>query len=356
MGGADDANPMNRSLPAEVVSRRRRVEREEKEETPLVTDRSQVLAMKPEQRAKWLSKVLQRGQEGKAPLNTVYDIVAHQKFASDLADGVGRRMYRILMQNLAIFSQRQQRFLEGECRLAQLFKAPGGAASSSSVTETTEEMMARCRNFMRQKLNERKRGEGGSSDDGDSGGGALGEGGSASASGHNGPGKRPTGDPMNGYSDMSALWDWLQALPPMQRAESVGALDPLTKERLETFLMMRIRARSDGAAPPAASSSGGAAAARRRGAGAGGVSRSRSGARSDETLSTSSSSSIRRAGSRGRSRRSGNRHARSRSRSGAALRQSPEPTATSWPRIGEAAAAAAAAAATSRSTLGPVGR
>lgn len=123
MGGADDANPMNRSLPAEVVSRRRKVEKKQPpEETPLTLDQRVVLAMKPEQRLKWLFQALQRLQQGKVQSTNIYDIVVHTKFPKDVADKIGLKMYRAIIANISFFSQKQQRFMETESKLAQVFK------------------------------------------------------------------------------------------------------------------------------------------------------------------------------------------------------------------------------------------
>jgi len=123
MGGADDANPMNRSLPAEVVSRRRKVEKKQvPEESPLTLDQRVVLAMKPEQRLKWLFQALQRLQQGKVQSTNIYDIVVHTKFPKDVADKIGLKMYRAIIANISFFSQKQQRFMETESKLAQVFK------------------------------------------------------------------------------------------------------------------------------------------------------------------------------------------------------------------------------------------
>lgn len=123
MGGADDANPLNRSLPAEVVTRRRRVEkRTQPEEPPLAVDQRVVLSMKPEQRVKWLSSALQRLQQGKVQSSSIYDILVHSKFPKDANEKTGVRMFRSICAHIAFFSSKQQRYLETESKLAQLFK------------------------------------------------------------------------------------------------------------------------------------------------------------------------------------------------------------------------------------------
>jgi len=249
MGVPDDANPLNRRLPAEVVSRRHKVERKkdktEKEEAPLVLDRSQVLAMKPEQRTKWLSKVLQKCQEGKVAATSIYDIVAHTKFAGDTVDKVGGRMYRVLHAHLALFSQKQQRYLESECKLAQLFRDKAwtdGNVEGEREAET---------------------------------GDAAGE---ASASALDDGASAPAAEDM----DIPALWESLRQLTAARCQAAIDALDSDTKDRLEDYLEARMRARSATVGGSSAGSAGPAAephAAEQPSAGAGpalGASRSRS--------------------------------------------------------------------------------
>ncbi|CAE7349707.1 IFT80, partial [Symbiodinium pilosum] len=50
---------------------------------------------------------------------TIYDIIAHAKFANDVSEKAGQRMYRVVHANLSLFSTRQQKFLEKECALAK---------------------------------------------------------------------------------------------------------------------------------------------------------------------------------------------------------------------------------------------
>jgi len=238
MGVPDDANPLNRRLPAEVVSRRRKVEKEDKEETNLAIDRGQVLGMKPEQRCKWLMKALQRAQVGRASLNDIYDVVAHTKFPSDATDKVGYRMYCCIRANLGIFSSKQQRFLGSECRLAQLFGRHGdgvAAESAASSGNISEDMLARCQSFAQEKQRERE------------------QSGTGEVVGHDPvpePAPAPAPEPVPAptstqQEDIAALWDRLTNLSAAQREEAVSSLDPETKERLENWLEARIlRARS----------------------------------------------------------------------------------------------------------------
>eukprot|EP00435_Cladocopium_sp_Y103_P039967 s2270_g10.t2 len=169
--GPEDANPMNRRLPAEVVSRRKgenrahpgKAVKEEVAPSHLSTDLKQVLAMKPEGRSKWLAKAVQQAhpQDGRLSPKSIYDIIAHAKFANDLNEKVGQRMYRVLHANLSLFSTKQQKFLEKECALAKQFAvaafapAPGAEEEDTTAADAMEDMMARCRAFVRERQSER---------------------------------------------------------------------------------------------------------------------------------------------------------------------------------------------------------
>lgn len=164
---------MNKRLPAEIVSRRvRPVVKQapqhaqvEKDDSSHVTlDLRQILDMNPDKRARWLSKALQQAQDGRVVATDVYDVVAHARFASELSEKAGRRCYRVLHANLSLFSSKQQRFIEKECELAVLFRAnawekpPAGdekADNKEASAAAMEEMMARCRAFVREKQTER---------------------------------------------------------------------------------------------------------------------------------------------------------------------------------------------------------
>jgi len=172
--GPEDANPMNRRLPAEVVSRRKgenrahpgKAAKEEVAPSHLSTDLKQVLAMKPEARSKWLSKAVQQAhpQDGRLSPKSIYEIIAHTKFVKDISEKLGQRMYRVLHANLSLFSTKQQKFLEKECALAKQFAtaafapAPGAEEEEEEVTtaaDAMEDMMARCRAFVRERQSER---------------------------------------------------------------------------------------------------------------------------------------------------------------------------------------------------------
>ncbi|CAE8648480.1 unnamed protein product [Polarella glacialis] len=162
----EDANPMNKALPNEVVRRKPKETQKAVAESALVTtDRKVVLAMKPDQRSKWLAKGLQQAQEGRMQAASMFDIIAHQKFTADLKENekIGKRMYRQLKGGLQLFSSKQQRHLASGCALAKEFgeedeaeaTAAGDSAGPPVVDTAMEEMMARCRSFVREKQAER---------------------------------------------------------------------------------------------------------------------------------------------------------------------------------------------------------
>jgi len=288
MGVPDDANPLNRRLPAEVVSRRRKVEKVEKEEAPLPTDRGQVLALKPEQRFKWLSKALQKCQEGRLPNTTIFDIVTHAKFASETPGKIGQKMYRAVRANLELFSAKQQRFLEdGECRLVQLFRRP--TRSSEAAPAASSGVLA-------------EQSHAGVED------AAVGDGGAEAGE------AAPEGTGILDSNAIAMLWGRLLQLTAEEREEAVEKLDARTKECLEDFLEARIqRAQATsggqgGQDAPDADASGGAGAAPAPPRG----SRSRSGS---PGKGSRSSGSCRRSRSRSHSGSRG-RESRRRSRSG----------------------------------------
>jgi len=171
--GPEDANPLNRRLPAEVVSRRRRVEppaAAEADESAIVTlDRKTVFALKPPQREKWLRKALKQVAESLIRSSDIYDVIASTRFTEDVPYKLGQKMARAVQQQLTLFSGKQQRILSAEATLAVKFgKAPEGEPEAGKAAEeapadapsaeapgTAEEMMARCRAFVRERLKER---------------------------------------------------------------------------------------------------------------------------------------------------------------------------------------------------------
>mmetsp|Transcript_81362 Transcript_81362/g.154433 ORF Transcript_81362/g.154433 Transcript_81362/m.154433 type:complete len:335 (+) Transcript_81362:119-1123(+) len=316
MGVPDDANPLNRRLPAEVVSRRRKPERKEpEEEAPLIVDRAQVLAMKPEQRVKWLSKAFQRGQEGKVQMTTIYDIVAHTKFAGGASDKFGHKMYRVVHSNLSLFSQKQQRFLESECKLAKDFKEYKSRAGQTEAAEDGEDA---------EDAAESSALLAGGADGGAESAAAAAAAGDgvawATANGSASAGSDPPG--VLSLEEIPALWDRITKLTVAQCEEAIQELDPITKSRLEDFLEARMKARRTAAPATSAEVSGHAASAPSGGR----ASRSRSKRRSR------SNSSARKEDAKGRRAKENDRSKRGRSSSGSSSRRSSSSSASSDPK------------------------
>eukprot|EP00927_Polykrikos_kofoidii_P013837 TRINITY_DN1600_c0_g1_i1.p1 TRINITY_DN1600_c0_g1~~TRINITY_DN1600_c0_g1_i1.p1 ORF type:complete len:447 (+),score=108.87 TRINITY_DN1600_c0_g1_i1:122-1342(+) len=112
----EDANPLNRRLPAEVVTRRRReVKRvEEKVVDEVVVDLKVALAFKPEARLKWLAKACKMAEEGRTTATELFDIVSSRKFVSGMPWKLGRKARVTVQDHLSIFSDKQQRYLRSD--------------------------------------------------------------------------------------------------------------------------------------------------------------------------------------------------------------------------------------------------
>mmetsp|Transcript_54060 Transcript_54060/g.167798 ORF Transcript_54060/g.167798 Transcript_54060/m.167798 type:complete len:379 (+) Transcript_54060:56-1192(+) len=160
----EDANPLNRRLPAEVVARRRPKERgqkvEERVPEDVELDLKVVLTLKPEARLKWLVKAFRMAEEGRAFGGELYNIVSARKFVAGVPSRIGRKLAALVRENLDTFSEKQQRYLKSrECPLNASYPREPEARKDNSEDEggdaaaRMEEMMARCRAFVREKAN-----------------------------------------------------------------------------------------------------------------------------------------------------------------------------------------------------------
>lgn len=161
---------MFKRLPAEVVARRsergggKKPQVQEKA-PPSTAELDQVLQKRPDGRAKWLAKSLVQASDGRMDAQSLYSVVAHNRFIEDLNDKVGKKMYRALHANLHVFSSRQRKFLEKECALARKYAATafqgiqkegdGEEEKQEQAASAVEDMMARCRAFVRERQSER---------------------------------------------------------------------------------------------------------------------------------------------------------------------------------------------------------
>lgn len=175
---------MFKRLPAEVVARRG--DRAGKKPQPVekapatTVELEQVLQKRPDGRAKWLAKALVQAADGRMDSQSLYSVVAHNRFIEELTDKAGKRMYRALHANLHVFSSRQRKFLEKECALARKYAATAFQGiqkdgdedeKQEQAASAVEDMMARCRAFVRERQSERgERAENGGEDEDGEGG------------------------------------------------------------------------------------------------------------------------------------------------------------------------------------------
>jgi len=87
-------------------------EREEAESLPL--DLKDIALKRPENRLKWLQRALLLAGKKRVQLAAIYDIVQHKKFVDGISHGVGKQMRTLLLANLHLFSQKQQRALQSD--------------------------------------------------------------------------------------------------------------------------------------------------------------------------------------------------------------------------------------------------
>lgn len=108
---------MHKRLPAECVTRRRRPEAKVVEEKPpdeVRVDLKAAVQLKPDARPKWLTKACKMVEESKADSTELYNIVTSRKFLGGLPTKIGRRIRDGVLDNVNLFSDKQQRFLRSE--------------------------------------------------------------------------------------------------------------------------------------------------------------------------------------------------------------------------------------------------
>lgn len=161
-----DANPMFKRLPAEVVSRRKQVQVMNNDDDEAVSlDRKAVFVLKPELRAKWLSKALKQAVDGKLRPNELYDVVASSRFAENLTPKVGRKMGRALRDQVSIFTSKQQKFIIEQAEIVTRFgvvqeESKDEDKKDSKKMSAIDEMMARVNAFVNAKQSENNSGDG----------------------------------------------------------------------------------------------------------------------------------------------------------------------------------------------------
>lgn len=128
-------------------------------------DLRSVLAMEPELRVKFVSKACKLAGDGKVKVGKLYDVLSSRKVINELGEKQGQRLLKNMTQYLWVFSDKQQRYLKEESALATQFtlepspkpertwrnQAPRASSGGEDAASRMEEMMARCRSFVREK-------------------------------------------------------------------------------------------------------------------------------------------------------------------------------------------------------------
>eukprot|EP00927_Polykrikos_kofoidii_P076600 TRINITY_DN73663_c0_g1_i1.p1 TRINITY_DN73663_c0_g1~~TRINITY_DN73663_c0_g1_i1.p1 ORF type:complete len:429 (-),score=76.63 TRINITY_DN73663_c0_g1_i1:324-1421(-) len=162
-------NPMTNRIPGEVMYRRRRPDAAAsvEQEGAVIVDKKAVFTLKPEQRLKWLLKALKQAGDGIIHAGELYEVVSSTRFAEELPLKVGRKMALALKSQLAVFTGKQQKFIAERAEICVRYvptdpvevpvpaKAKRPKEVPVSAPSAAEEMMARCRDFMRTKQAER---------------------------------------------------------------------------------------------------------------------------------------------------------------------------------------------------------
>lgn len=115
----EDANPLHKRLPAEVIRRQPRqqrkvVEEVKPEEETVKVDLRAAIAARPDKRPKWLEIACKMAAKGEASKTELYSIICSRKFVGGLKKGVGLRLREVVVDNLDLFSDKQQRYLKSD--------------------------------------------------------------------------------------------------------------------------------------------------------------------------------------------------------------------------------------------------
>lgn len=130
----------------------------------LMMDRRTVAELEPEDRATWLSKACRLANEGVMRTSQLFDVMMAEKVVDGVPEKLGRRMMNTLKKHMGVFSDKQQKSLKNAPLMLafEIRREPnedgstGGkrfnpAAHDPDAAAKMEEMMARCRDFVREK-------------------------------------------------------------------------------------------------------------------------------------------------------------------------------------------------------------
>mmetsp|Transcript_61842 Transcript_61842/g.109835 ORF Transcript_61842/g.109835 Transcript_61842/m.109835 type:complete len:396 (-) Transcript_61842:57-1244(-) len=147
-------------LPALVTSRRvhkpARIQPtdEAKGQAPVPCDLKITLKLTASAKAEWLQKAMRAISKGGAKAGDVFNIVTHPKFVSGVPDKFGRRMLKIVLENMEPFSDKQRLTLS-KCKLAETFQFSGDAAEDDK--ESAEDSEAEAHRSRQSRSRSRRR-------------------------------------------------------------------------------------------------------------------------------------------------------------------------------------------------------
>lgn len=113
----EDANPLHKRLPAEVITRKPRAQvarQEEKVTDEVRVDLKTAIYLKPDARPKWLSKAFKLSETDSLVATELYNIITSRKFLVGLPQKICRRLRDIVYENCSLFSDKQQRHLKSD--------------------------------------------------------------------------------------------------------------------------------------------------------------------------------------------------------------------------------------------------
>eukprot|EP00435_Cladocopium_sp_Y103_P028626 s1165_g7.t1 len=112
-------------------------------------DPKKVLKMEPEERASWLSEVCRFAVDGIVQASQLYNVLSSEKFGEGLSDKAAKRIHRTMLKNLSGLAKLSPD-PETEAKEMMDYKSVRRKGDEDAAARM-EEMMARCRNFVRAK-------------------------------------------------------------------------------------------------------------------------------------------------------------------------------------------------------------
>mmetsp|Transcript_177032 Transcript_177032/g.567798 ORF Transcript_177032/g.567798 Transcript_177032/m.567798 type:complete len:723 (-) Transcript_177032:242-2410(-) len=137
-----------------IVARRAPRAEEEEEFDGARMDLKEVVAKDSGDRQRWLTTALKAAREDRIRLGltALFDILAHRKFADNIAAKAGRRMRREILQHSDLFSAKQQKFLQSShWSLDQFGGGSGGAGGPDRHDDIDEDVADRHEELSRKK-------------------------------------------------------------------------------------------------------------------------------------------------------------------------------------------------------------